>query len=189
MRRLLTLLAVALLSLGAGACGGTSGGALANRTGASGSARVGGDPDFPEPSYDGEDGPVPHEGHEASAGQRQAMTLVVERYYTAAVARNGKNACLLMAPQLSKSVLETYNRPETDPALRGKPCAALMSAQFARLHKQYAVEGATFRVTGVRIKGNEGFVLLHMKTLPVGFIFLLREHGLWKMGTFAGSFL
>ncbi len=64
-----------------------------------------------------------------------------------------------------------------------------MSAQSARLHKQLVAEGSTLQVTDVRIKGNEGFVLLHSKTLPVGFIFLLHEHGAWKLGTFAGSFL
>ncbi len=59
MRRSLTLLTIAFLSLGVGACGGTSGGALVSRTDASGSRASAGMPTSPSGAMTGRTGLCP----------------------------------------------------------------------------------------------------------------------------------
>jgi hypothetical protein len=196
MKRPLTLLAVSLAGLGANACGsaGDSSPGTGKTAAASGprsaSPAAGRHPDvdYPEPSYDGDDGPARHFGRAADTADRRAVTLLLRRYYAAAIARDGRRACSLMASRLAKSVVEDHSRSRLDPALHGKPCAAIMSVLFTRQRGRVAVEAGTLRVAGVRVAGEEGYALLRMKTAPVGWAFVLREHGAWKLGTFAGTF-
>jgi hypothetical protein len=192
VRSPLTLPAVVLLSLGANACGGAHGSRIAARAASSRAespARLAKDVDNPsERASDGDDGPsLRYFGHAASAGDRRAVTVLARRYYAAGAAGDGARACRLMGSVLAKSLVEEYRQPFAPSELHGKPCAAVMSAPSTWIHEQLVSEDATLKVTGVRIEGNQGYALLRSKPRPIGHMFVIREHGAWKVGAFPGE--
>lgn len=127
---------------------------------------------------DGDDTAVTAWGHAADAGEADAVTTLVKRYYAALVAGDGSRACSMLYSTFAESVPEDYGQPPGPPALRGKSCvavAAKMSRQFdGRLVKR-------FEVTATRVNGGRALVVLGSNTLPASYISLRREHGVWKI--------
>jgi hypothetical protein len=110
----------------------------------------------------------------------------VKRYYAAVAAGDGAAACSLMSSGLSKSITQGFGRSA---ALRGKGCAGILALLFKRRSGQSAASLAEIEVTGVRIKGDRGFALLHSKLMPSGEITVDREGGAWKVGALIGGSL
>jgi len=206
MRSLLALLTMVLLGLGATACGGGSKGAGSVLRVSSGATAKGGSaaripsntvptrPQFPgdtdRPSdrrYDKDDDPIRHYGHAASAADERAVTGLVKRYYAAAAAGDGAKACSLIYSLFAKSIVEDYGRPPGPPALRGKTCGAVMSKLFKQRRRQREADNATLKVTGMRVEGNQAYVLLSATTMPVGYTVVKRERDAWKMNAFLGG--
>jgi hypothetical protein len=191
MRSLLMLFAVTLLGFGASACGSSSRDATpASRptsdisTGAgtvtTASASKTGRP--PE-----DDNHIATYGHEATEPDKREITALVKRYYEAAVADDGARACSLIYSPLAKSIPEDYGQVPGPHAIRHKTCAVVLSKIFKQLSGQTTADLGETRVTGVRLKGSQGFVQLSSKAVPTGRIFVEREHGSWKIGGLIGE--
>jgi hypothetical protein len=195
MRSLLTLPSIALLGLGVGACGNTGRGTgsapgsssnVATRTAVAAKQTQSrlptdsdNDNDNPGKSrYDGDDGPVLHFGHAASAAEERAVAALVKRYYAAGAAGDGATACSLIDSLLAESVVEEYAQ---SPALRGKTCAEVLSKLFRRRHRELAGDIATLKPTVVRVSGDRGLALVRFGATRERRLLLRRERGAWKM--------
>jgi hypothetical protein len=110
----------------------------------------------------------------------------VKRYYAAVVDGDGALACSLLISNLARSVPEDYGQPPGLPALRGKTCHAVMSKLSKHVAGQPPRVLATTKVTGVRVRGDEGFVQLSSTAVPTGEIAIRRDHGAWKMKVLVG---
>jgi hypothetical protein len=129
--------------------------------------------------YDNDDQSVRAYGHAVSATDKHALTAVVERYYAAAAAGDGATACSLIKPSFARAIPEDYGQAPGPAYLRGaKTCPAVMSLLFRHSHGQ--LTGA-IEVTGVRVMGNQAFVLLDSMTVPASFINVERTGGAWRI--------
>ena len=171
MRPLLALLAIALLSMGAVACGASSKGA--------------GPTTQPSPPG-GSDNNIPAYGHEASAADRRAVTALVKRYYAAAAASDGSTACSLLYSNLANSVPEDYGKPPGPAYARGKTCAVVMFKIFKHLPGHQSDLAAT-QVTDVRIYRDQGYAELRSSRTPKGEIFVERQGSSWRVGALIGK--
>lgn len=80
---------------------------------------------------------VLHFGHAANATDTQAITTLIKRYYTAALAENGAKACSMMYSTLAESVPEDYGQsPPGEPYMRGTTCPAVLKLLFKHEHLQ-----------------------------------------------------
>jgi hypothetical protein len=173
MKPLLALLLVALLGLGATACGGT--GEAAN-SGAQPVVKRDRDNDL---DHGDDDGKFLNYGHAAYAAEARALTALVKRYYAAAAASDGTEACSMLYPFIAESVVEDYGHT---PALRGDACATVMSKLFAQQHKLLAGKSATLKMYAIRVDGARALTVLSFAVLPeVRIITERREGNTWKV--------
>jgi hypothetical protein len=183
MKALLAPLTIALLGLGATACG-----EVDKRTGsapktASNAAATGGSPArvyvTTAKAFDGDDAPVRFFGHEASAAERQPITALLTHYYAAAAKEDGAKACPLIHSLIAETIPEDYGQT---PALRGTTCAVVMSKLFKQHHRQLVIDSATLEVTSVRVEGGRALALLRFAKAPVpNHIPVHREGRTWKI--------
>jgi hypothetical protein len=195
---LAALMAVALLCVGAFACGTSNKGGSASkasstlvpsstgrRNSASNAAQGGGylesDKDEDEddegpPLKTREDNLMPLAyGKEASQADEQAITALVKRYYAVAAAGDGAKGCSLLYSTLATDLGEGQGPS-------AQTCATAMSRVFKQQHRQLAAdEVATMVVVDVRVKGNLAIATVGFRTQPVGRINLKREHHTWKI--------
>ncbi|HEY5192440.1 MAG TPA: hypothetical protein VIJ39_01050 [Solirubrobacteraceae bacterium] len=178
---LLMLLTSTVFSLGVIACGSSSKGSGSPPEGKSGSVA----------STTGEHGNqasgTATYGHEASPADKRAITALVKRYYAAAAADNGAQACTLIYSIFEEAIPEDYGQPPGPPGLSGKTCTVVLSKLFRQVPGQPAAVLASTQVTGVRVNGRKGLVLLHSRTMPEGEITVERELGSWKVASLIGS--
>jgi hypothetical protein len=159
-RALPVMLAVALLGVGAGACGEAH-----KRAGVA--------------SFDGTDAAFRHFGQAASAPDAQAVAALVERYYAAAAAEDGARACALIYFILAEALPEEYGGPPGPLYLSvAATCRAVETRVFVHFHAQLAEPP---RVTGVRVNGNTAYALLAWRRLPAGYMEAKREGAAWRI--------
>jgi hypothetical protein len=172
--RLLAVLAVTLLIVGAGACGGAS--KAATRAGMAGN----GDPD---------DGRIRSYGHMASPADGQAVAGLVKRYYAAAVAGDAAAVCPLIHVNSSEAVSfpEGFAVELMSSLLHGRNCVRFVASLLEEAHRRLVAEHASLAVTGVRVSGPTGFALLAFDTLPERVLPVERTRGTWKLATLLPS--
>ena len=192
MRRLLTPVAVVLLSIFVAACGGTTkakssafqpSSTTSTATSATTTASTA---QSSHPSQD--DNHIATYGNAATEPDKREITGLIKRYYAAAGADDGAAACPLIYSPIARSVPEDYGRPPGPLITRGNTCTVVMSKSFKHIPNQSLAVLATTKVTGIRLNpdGNEGFVQLSSKTMPTGEIFVQREGHSWKVGALIG---
>jgi hypothetical protein len=134
--------------------------------------------------YDSDDGAVTRFGSAADARDAYVLTMLVRRYYAAAVAGDGKAACSLIDPRFAGTIAETYGRPPGPSYLRGAAtCSAVMSLLFKHEHRLFTPVRV---VTGVRLDRDEAFVLLGSKTAPASSFMFKRSGGSWRLAAIGG---
>jgi hypothetical protein len=127
----------------------------------------------------GSDDNVAEYGREATPEERRAISSVVIRYYAAAAVANGGRACGLLVPTLAGAVVEDYGRSAGPAYARGRTCAEVMTKIFKHIHPAAL---ARTKVTGVRVKGDNGLVELRNRMTPNGAIDVRRYRGSWWLG-------
>lgn len=173
MKPLLGLLVIALLCLGATACGGTD---KAAGSGAQSVVKRDRDNDL---DHGDDDGKFLNYGHAAYAAEARALTALVKRYYAAAAASDGAAACSMLYPFIAESVVEGYGHTR---ALRGDTCAVVMSKLFAQQHKLLTGKSTTLKMYAIRVNGARALTVLRFAVLPeVRIITERREGSTWKM--------
>lgn len=123
-------------------------------------------------------------GHAASPPERRAVTALVRRYYSAALADDGARGCAMLYSTIAESAAEDSSREPGTPAyMQGlKTCAAVLGALFEHYHAQLAAELPKLEVTRVRLEQHHGFAFLSFGTvLPERRISVEREGHVWKM--------
>jgi hypothetical protein len=129
--------------------------------------------------HDSDDKVILHFGHPANAADRRAITALVNRYYAAAAAEDGATACALSFSILAESLPEDFGHAPGPLFLRGaNTCTAVLTRIFTHNHAQFV---ELFKMTGARVEGNEGRVLLGSTTKPASFNEVKRERGVWKI--------
>jgi hypothetical protein len=180
VRRALALLGGILLAAGVTACAGGGAGtraaapvANAHATGSPSSAPL---RFTPENTYErGADDLA--WSHVVGGVDRRQMTAVLKRYYAAAAAEDGVEACALMYSLFAEEVPED----ESPAALRGQSCATVAASLFKQRHRELVADNATFRVTLVRVSGRRGLALLKFGNRPERDIRMHREGHRWKV--------
>jgi hypothetical protein len=126
-------------------------------------------------------------GPPARATDRRAVSALVKRYYTAAVAEKGARACGLLTSALANSVATGVGR--SAPNVDGG-CAPSMSLLLEQQHQQLAArEPATMVVIGVYVKGDLGLALLGFRRMPESTLIVEREAHVWKIDALFDSLL
>ncbi len=202
MRRALTPIAAALLSVAVLACGSAATTPSSTQRTASSTASV--PPSLPattdgysendaDNDYDDKTtyhGSPPNDDLElfASYGPKASHTVthavagLVKRYYTVSAAGNAAGACSLLSASVA-SALASQDGP-------GSGCAAAMAQVLSRERQLLlADEVTTMKVTQVHAKGTIGLAVLRFKRSPESNIVVEREGGAWKINALFGSYV
>jgi hypothetical protein len=182
MRQSLAVLAAALLSIAAIACG--AGRVAGSSSPARGYSKQDGDYDFDEAGYHGS--PVNDDlsllatyGSRATPAETRTVTTLLERYYAASVAGDGARACSLLSTSLAAGLASATSQPVRG---AGTTCAGPMSLLLERQHAQLAAKDvATMTVIAVYTKGDIGLAVLGFRTTPQSEMILARERGAWRI--------
>jgi hypothetical protein len=177
---LVALLATVLLCAGVSACGGGKGSGASSQASSTASPSTTTDTTSTASRPEGVTTIVGF-GQPASAADKRVITALVKSYYTAAAAEDGAKVCSLIYSIFEEAIAEDYGQPPGPPSLRGKTCPVVMTKLFKQRHKQQVSDLAALKVTGVRIKGRRGFVLLSFATPGKRYITVKSEHGAWKI--------
>ncbi len=198
MKHLLVLLAATLLAVYACSCGSSSKTASSTNAASTGTAKAAKMPPAPvETAVDedkdndvgsvGEDKEnlrIPSFGHPASASEKQAITALIKRYYAAALAENGAEACSLILSTLAEAIPEDYSGEPGVSYMQGaKTCSEAMTLLYKHNHPQLALEVPKLSVALVRLEGHHGLAKLKFGNLPERETSFAREGNLWKMTT------
>jgi hypothetical protein len=174
MKLLLALLSSSLLAVGVAACGNSDSATSTlspsdHGTKSSASATTGRiltihkkDRDNDEDNND-DDGHVLNFGH-VDASDSQIITTLVSRYFAAAAAEDGKEACSLLTPFVAETVVEQDGHTA---GLRGSSCAVVMSKLFTHHHRELAGNSANLKVMRVGVEGDRARVALEFPEIPV----------------------
>ena len=82
-----------------------------------------------------------------------------------------------------QAIPEDYGKGAGPVYLRGNTCPVVMSRLFKHERKRLA---AAFTVTGVRVHGNQAFVILGSQTQPATYLTLEHERSGWKLAGLLG---
>ena len=200
MKQLLALLAIALLSASASACGGagstsrvSSSTVAGDSTAATNAPGTTSTPDYTKadsdkdndigtPGNDNDNNSTLDFGHAANASEKRTITTLVKRYYTTALAGDGARACSMLYSTLAEAVPEDYGQQPGPPYMRGaETCQTAMTLLFKHFHTQLTIEVPKLEVTRIRLIEHHGFALLSFGTLPEREILVAREGHIWKM--------
>lgn len=204
MKPLLALLATTLLGVGVCACGDTStdtksvshvSSSTATKSASSippapADTKVDGDKDndIGAPYDDTNNNAVLDVGHAASASERRAIVALIKRYYTAALAENGAEACGMIYSTLAEAVPEDYGlSPPGPPYMQGTTCRAVLTLLFKHFHNQLVVELPKLKVAGVRLTEHRGVAVLSFGALPERKIQVAREGHVWRVAALLDS--
>jgi hypothetical protein len=217
-RNVLVVIGLALAGVSLSACGNGVGnthstspaspqasGALAGATVASGVTSSGAhylktdedDDDNPGGGDEENDDPqIRDYGHPAAGGDASAITVLVKRYYAAALNEDGAAACSLLTsrlrrdPALTRSIPEDrFDRTPVPKVSRGEGCAQILSRLFKEHHGSLVSEGSTLQITGARVEGAHGLALLGFGSVGERWMPVAREDGAWKMGAVLGHYI
>lgn len=118
-------------------------------------------------------------GPEAAPTDRHAITILLKRYYSVAVAGKGAAACQMIDSSLNTGLSEGQSPPT---GRTGSGCAAVVTRLLVTQHAQLAADDvATMVVVDVRVKRARARAPVGFHTQPVGRIELRRERGAWRL--------
>lgn len=121
-------------------------------------------------------------GTSATAAEARAISLVVRRYYSLAAKDDGRRACAMLLPSAARIVADY--RLNGLPYLRGvNTCQAALHLMFRHDHLSVP------HVTSVRVDGDAALALWGSRTLPAGYITLVRHGRTWAITAPVGSTL
>ena len=131
--------------------------------------------------YDSDDNSVRRFGHMAPTTEAQTIVALVKRYYRAAAAGNGAQACALVYAPLAKTFPEDLAQAGPYYLRGSKTCPIVVSKLFKQNHLQLSTYAARLQISDVRILENLGLVVMRFKGLPGRYVEVIRAHGSWWM--------
>jgi hypothetical protein len=164
LRRRLGALALSAIALGVGACAGSGGGhssqPAAVKVIVPNYSTHNNDRDN-DGDHNDDDAGIVEFGQAAGPADRRASIALVTRYFAAAAAADGAADCRLLVPIIAESVGEAAGTSE-----RRSTCALALSRLFRRHRAELALKRRTLRVSGVRVSGSRGLLVLYFPTIP-----------------------
>lgn len=130
--------------------------------------------------FDSDDAAFRAAGQPARASERRAVETLVERYYQAARASDGRSACAMLFTIYADAVPEDFGRGSPTFS-RGKSCATVMTKLFRHAQPQLSTLFQLGRVVEVRVEGNQGRAIIGGTSMPASYVALHRERGAWRI--------
>ncbi len=160
----------ALLLLTLGGCGSSDGGSTASTAGAK--------------PYRGGEKSIEEFGGEAQGSARTVLLNTFRGYFRALVRREFAAACVDLSETVQRSVEQLAGK-----GAKSRTCASLLPGILVPGYATVAREQASARVTKVRVKGDQAFVVFHAPGAKLYQLALVREGGRWRATTIASSVL
>jgi hypothetical protein len=133
----------------------------------------------PRGGRDKDDNPeLPLLGHAPTAAEIPAIIGEAKRYFAVAASGDGRKACTMIVPSVAQAVALNFGRFGFPYARKAKTCQETATLIFKHLHHRLSTPVAAMNVL---VNGEHAYVLLGSRTMPTGFISLLRWHGAWLM--------
>lgn len=118
-------------------------------------------------------------GQVPGATERQAITKLVDDYFAAALAGDGRRGCALLTPLIAESVVESYGSAQ---GMSGRTCAESISKMFRSHHAELARKVATLKVMRIGVQGTHSLVALEVPAVQEVRQVILRKVGSrWTM--------
>lgn len=185
-RSLLGCFAVTL-ALGAAACG-TANKSPDSARGSSAASATGStvldsdrDNDGPGSNGDTDNDDILSFGTAADAADRNAIAILIGRYYAAAAADRGASACVMLYWLAAEAIVEEHDRAQAGRPPLGKTCAPIVSKLFERRHRELVEDVAALEVSEMAVSGNRGLARVRFGATRERLISVQRERGVWKM--------
>ena len=179
MKPVLAAILVLLLLAGATACG--SGSGAATRASNGGQSVVKKRDRDNDGDNNDDDAKVLAFGQVPGAAEQKTITKLVNDYFAAAVAMDGRKGCALLTPLIAESVVESYGRSTN---LRGSTCAEVVSKLYRLRHAELVRKVATLKVMRIGVEGNRSLVALEVPSIQEDRQVTLRNSGgKWTMLT------
>lgn len=140
------------------------------------------DDDLDADANSNDDSPIVSYGHAASNSEFRAIAALVKRYYQAAAAERGVEACAMLLRTFAEIVPEEDGTRFDPPYMRGKTCPVVARKLFKARHREIAAQLPGMKVTLVRVGASSALVVLKVSgTSEPQKITLGREDGAWRM--------
>jgi hypothetical protein len=123
-------------------------------------------------------------GSEAAGAERDAVAGAMHAYFDSVAREEYGPACSYLATQVQRSLEQFASK-----ALRRKGCAAILPKLLSPTAPAVAREQANGKVTRVRVKGEQAFVVYHAPGAKLYMMTMVREGGEWKAALAIGSVL
>jgi ketosteroid isomerase-like protein len=122
----------------------------------------------------------PWEGARASRSDRLAIAALVKRYYTAAAAEDGAQACAMLSADIVAGLSE---EPQSSSSpTRQSACAVALSRVYKTQHRLLEEDDvSTMVIADVRINHDVATAIVGFRSMPVGSLRLRRQKGAWKI--------
>jgi|HubBroStandDraft_3_1064219.scaffolds.fasta_scaffold03418_6 hypothetical protein len=196
IRHLFVISTIVLLLFGIAGCGDASDGSGSKHNAAAtssirsgskhtaGSFSKDGDEDADGTTYfDSDDQSVRYDGQLADPADRGAITSLIRRYYTAAVAGNGAKGCaLIYGYELVARTADEYGGPPSVPNMSAKKCAVVLSELFRSHHRELLDHFTKLTLVSIRIAALSGSVLMWFGEGPEHRMLVRREPEGWRIG-------
>jgi hypothetical protein len=118
-------------------------------------------------------------GNKAGPADKQAISVLVKRYYMAVARGDGQTACSLLYGSLAISLAEGQRKSGRS---FDETCAAAVSPLFKQQHQRLVADDvATMVVITVQTEGKRGLAALGFNVMPRGDILVKREDRKWKI--------
>jgi hypothetical protein len=147
-----------------------------------------------DPADSNDDYPLSAFGRRADAADRKEISSVVERYYAAAAAHDGRRACQMVTAHLRSHPGSTRTVPEDRFSVTphphvspGESCARVASDLFTRNDVELHGRPKAVQVTVVRTHGSHGLAIMALRATPERWIPVVREHGVWRVAALLGG--
>lgn len=134
--------------------------------------------------FDADDTYYTRFGHAAGAPDAKQLRSVIERYFAAIAALDGRAACALMPSSIAKHIPEIFGKGIGPPYARGSSCPQITANVFAFYRRQLLSEAGALEVAVTRVDGARALVVLTFKRArgyPARLIELVRVGDGWRV--------
>lgn len=130
----------------------------------------------------GGDNSIQNFGEEADTAEVDAATATLASYMRARAEDDWARQCATLAQVTIEPLQQLAAR---SPQLKGKGCAAILTALTAGTPRSTRVDTMTDGIASLRVEGDRGFALYHGAKGVDYFVPMAEEGGEWKVGALA----
>jgi hypothetical protein len=130
-----------------------------------------------------DDADVRDYGHPARSVDRRAIVALVDRYYAAAAATDGHEACSLLRASVAEGLAAGADAgPSGSSSTAQRACALTVSKLFRYAAGRSGGGAGRVRTVAVRSVGSHGLAIVRLPSGEERYMPVVREHRVWKVG-------